>query len=591
MFGFFRRKAKRASGSASARPAVLLPRRADFSFGLERLEDRRLLSAALNAACDPTTTTTTTTGTSTSAALVVTSVPASSLRFIATSSTTSTTTASTGVQSITLADAPSAVQSGLMALAQGVTIPTTQVVKQITRRDGTTIYTAAVSVNGKRSRITVDSDGNPLGGKIAFSDAPTVVQTGLQAQTTVTISDSQIVSIRERRGGTVVYSTAVNTGGRGKVLAVNADGTAVTRSGRTLTGGTTEAFGDATTAIQNGLQALAQGVTIGADQIIDIFTLPGGTSIYSALISINGEDSRIAVASDGTALEGMIQFGDAPAAVQTGLQTLDTAGTIPATQRVRISTRPGASASSIYSTSVELNNTATIIAVNASGTAVTVFGNGGGDGFGHHGGFGGGDFGHGGGVTDRTTVAYSTIPSAAQIGLQKLATGTTLAGAQQIEQSTLSDGTVVYATTITRDGRLVRIAVDADGNFRQGEIAFADAPSAVQTALQNLATGITIPNDQTVRINTLRDGKSVYSTAVTLSNVAKVIAVDSTGATVSDGSTFGVLGGGGGFGGGRHRRGGLGGGTFGGGGFGFGFGGLGSTTGTTTTTMAAMWRA
>jgi hypothetical protein len=398
------------------------------------------------------------------------------------------------------------------------------------------------------------------------------VQTGLQAQLSgVTISDSQVVTIRERHGGTIVYSTSVNTGGRAKTVAVDADGTAVTKSGRTLTGGRTETFADATSAIQNGLQALAQGTTIGSDQIIDIFTFPDGTKIYSALISIDGEAQRIAVAEDGTALEGEIQFGDAPSAVQTGLQALDTAGTIADTQLVRISTRPGANATSIYSTSVELNNTATTIAVDEDGTAVTLFGGGSGEGFGHHGGFDGGD----GGVTDRTTVDFSTLPSAAKIALQKLAGGVTLADALQVIQSTLSDGTVVYSTVANVNGRPLRIAADADGNFRAGEINFVDAPSVVQTNLQTLA-GTTISADQTVRIDTRRNGTTVYSTAVTTSNNVKLIAVDSTGATVADGTVGGTIGGGD-----HHRHGMVGGGGFAGFGGSGGFGLIASTGNTT----------
>jgi hypothetical protein len=547
MFGFLLRRRSVQKSRPSA-PPVVLPRRL-LSFDLESLEGRRFLSAVLDAAaCEAVTGATTTAD---SASLNSVATPAvSSIRYLA--ATTSTATATAGTTKITFADAPAAVQSGMSALAQGVTIPSTQVVKQFTRRDGTTVYSTSLAVNGRRSRITVDSDGNPLEGKIAFSAAPTVVQTGLQAQlSTVTIADDQVVTIRERHGGTVVYSTSVNTGGRAKTVAVDVAGTAVTKSGRTLTGGTTVLFNDASAAIQDGLQALAQGQAIGSDQVIDQLTLPNGTVIYSALISIDGEATRIAVAADGTALEGEIQFGDAPAAVQTGLQTLATGGTIPDTQLVRIRTRPGATATSIYSTTVELNNTATTIAVNQDGTAVTIFG--GGD-FGHGHDHGGGGFdGHGGGVADRTTVDYSTIPSAAQIGLQKLATGVTLPDTQQIDQATLADGTVVYSTVVTINGRLVRIAVDASGSFRNGEITFADAPTVVQTALQALAGTTALLDTQTVRIDTERDGTTVYSTGVTLNGVATRIAVDSIGATVSTGGFDGHGGRGGGFGGGgRH---------------------------------------
>ncbi|HEX8913479.1 MAG TPA: hypothetical protein VF796_14055 [Humisphaera sp.] len=558
MFSFFRKR--RNVEPRTAKPAAA-GRRPPM---VEGLEGRRLLSASLPVA----------------AALTA---SASSATVVAASSTATSATAT----KIAYSDAPAAVKTGLAALAQGTTIADAHFVRVKTLRDGTVTYTTSVSVNGRQSKVAVDADGNPLAGKIAFADAPSVVQTGLQAQLTgVTLSSEQVVTVRAR-GSTVVYSTTYSLAGKTKVVAASADGTAVDRKGRELEGGTTVTYADAPDAVKAGLAKLAQGTAIADDQVVDVLTLPDGSTVYAALLSINGEPARASVAADGTLLEGAIAFADAPSAVRTGLQTLATGGTIPDDQLVAIHTRPGGD--STYSTSVELDNDATIIAVSADGTEVATNpwggrGHGGDDlggdrgggddlggrGRGGHGGPGGGDFGGGGpgggDAADRTTVTFADAPSAVQIGLQKLTLGTTIADAQPIEVRTFADGSTVYATVLAVDGEPARVAVAADGTAVEGLIAFADAPSAVKTGLQTLATGGTIADDATVRLSTRPaspDGSTaattVYSTTVTIDGVATRIAVDATGAAVQDG--FGRGGGGPGRGhGGPGDRGGFGGG-------------------------------
>jgi hypothetical protein len=560
VFRFFRRNRSssvpqsfgpQGSGpQGSGKPAAGKPRRPAYppgavpSFALEGLEGRTLLSAVLSAVA-PTTPLTAS---------------------LATTTTTGTTTTA-GTTKVAYSTLTSAVQTGLTALAQGVTIADAQMVKVRTFSDGSAVYSTNVAVNGKLSKIAVDADGDTLQGKIAFSAAPTVVQTGLQAQTTdVTLADDQIVTIRTRGSGTnatTVYSTAVSVAGKTKVLAVTATGTASTKSGRELDSDNTVLFSAAPAAVQTALTSVAQGTTIGADQVVDVFTLHDhsddtDTTIYSAVLDVDGEATRVAVDADGTVLEGSVAFSATPSAVQTGLQTLSTDETIGASALVQIHTRPGGT--STYSTAVTISGEATVIAVDEAGTSVSI-GRGGGDGpgfggggfgGGHGGGGHGGDFGGGGGGDDSTTTTttFSAAPAAVQTGLSALTLGTTIADATEVKVRTASDGTVTYSAEVSVSGRRVRAAVTADGTAVAGLLAFSATPAAVMTALQALATGGTIPDAQEVRLDTRPDGTIVYSTSVTIESQATVIAVDSTGATVTTGGHGGP---GDGFGGGgRH---------------------------------------
>lgn len=443
---------------------------------------------------------------------------------------------------------PAAVQSGLTALAQGTTIDPGQLIRVRTASDGTSTYSTVLAIDGKANRVSVDASGAALEGKIQFADAPAAVQSGLQAQDTAgTIADTQLVQIHTGRGGTTtykVYSTTITVSGKATTIAVDETGTTIARGHQGDGAQDTVDFSTTPSAVQTGLSALSQGTTIAADQQIHVFTARDGTSIYSTFLNINGTGDRIAVDASGNPLEGRIAFSAAPAAVKTGLQALDTAGTIPGSQLVEIHSFFNGNA--IYSTTVTLNNEAMTIAVDSSGASITQ---------------GGKIFG------SQSTVAYSAAPAAVKTGLSALSEGTTIDPAQVLNVFARSDGTSVYSTILSVNGRPTRIAVDSTGKALEGSIAFSAAPSAVQTGLQAQDTAGTIPADQLVQIRTQEDNATVYSTSVTLSGRATTISVDASGATLS-GDNGGGEHGGGGFG--RHGFGSV----FDNGGFGLGiFGG------------------
>jgi hypothetical protein len=146
--------------------------------------------------------------------------------------------------------------------------------------------------------------------------------------------------------------------------------------------------------VQTALNTLA-GTTISATQNVQVRTPNTGAAIYSTVVAVNGALTAIAVDANGNVLDGVIQFSAAPSAVQTGLQSLASSVTLNATQQVRVSTDE--SGTTIYSTSINVNGNAEVIAVNASGTPISSgrdIGPGG-FGFGPGPGFGGGRFGGG----------------------------------------------------------------------------------------------------------------------------------------------------------------------------------------------------
>lgn len=410
---------------------------------------------------------------------------------------------------------PSAVQSGLQALAGSTAIPATQQVQIRTLASGTTVYATIVSVNGRNSKIAVDSSGNPLFGTISFSNAPSAVKTALQAQAgSTTIAGTQSVQIHTLGNGTTVYSTVLSANGEQTFIAVDSNGNTITKLSHGGSGSQqTIQFSSAPQVVQTALQTAAAGATIPATQTLAVHTL-NGTTVYSTEVAVNGQQTDVAADSTGRILEGVIQFGAAPAAVRTGLQALAPGLTIPATQLVHVNAK--GTTNTIYSTTVTLNGQATEITVDSTGKAV-----------------GAGDHG-----TQPTTITFGSAPTAVQTGLQALAPGITIPASQVLQVFTLRNGTTIYATTVTLSGQPTQIAVDATGKaVTEGEhqkpnqqtIQFSSAPAAVQTGLQALAGTTTIPATQQVRVFTLRSGTTVYVTSVSSTGEDSEIAVDSNG--------------------------------------------------------------
>jgi hypothetical protein len=188
-----------------------------------------------------------------------------------------------------------------------------------------------------------------------------------------TIGATQSVQIRPGRNDATLYSTTVTVNGVATPITVDATGAAVSFDQRNCGTQTTVAYSTLADAVKTALTSLAQGVTLADAQQVQSLTKPDGTVIYSAVISVNGKASRIAVDGTGKLLEGTIELSAAPAAVKTGLQALVTADTTPTTlpnaQLVRLSTRHDGV--TVYSTTVTVSGATTTLAVDATGAVVT----------------------------------------------------------------------------------------------------------------------------------------------------------------------------------------------------------------------------
>lgn len=218
-----------------------------------------------------------------------------------------------------------------------------------------------------------------------------------------------------------------------------------------------------------------------------------------------------------------IEFSQAPAAVQTGLEHLATAdGLTPptsnSTQTVYLGNRNGVETYTIDLTST---GTQSALTVDQNGNPVTAPTNG--------------------------TTTYGTLPPAVTAEASAIATALNLsvpASTADVQVSTPSGGTSVYTIHLTRStsstsarfgGRIVTI--DANGNPVGNDVLpFSVIPSAIQTALNNNrpsgATALATTSTQNVTIRT-DSGVTTYSVTFTTSGTRTTVTVNESGALAS----------------------------------------------------------
>lgn len=545
---FFRKPSRRTTVPAKAQSPVAASSRPS----IEGLEDRRLLSASHL-------------------------LGAASVLHAANSSSHSAWQQTT----TTFGAAPAAVQSGLQAIAPaGTTIAGTQTVYVRTLSSTTSLYSVKLTAtSGPGTRLTVDQDGLPAGNeKITLGQLQAgpandkAIATGLQnlAPTGVTLAGSQAVLVRTGRDGTTTFTVGVqNANGTVTKITVDSTGAVVTNAnGRTPAGANTILFSAATTAVKNGLQALAPtGTTIDASETLYVQKLNATTTLYSVKLadSTTGHDVRITVnqtglpAGDESVRFSQLQNGPSnDQAIASAFQNLAPSGvTIDGTQTVFVRTFNG---TSTYSVTVDNSGTSTKVTVDGSGASVTPA------------------------TPSATTTTFGAAPAAVQAGLQAIApSGTTIASDQTVYVLTLGNASY-YSLNLNTEtsswgfgrGWGQRITVDASGlPSGNQQITFGQLQNgptndkAIATALQGLAPGgVTIAAATAVRVATV-EGTTTYTVDVSNSNgTTSEITVDTAGTAVSP-----PAGGGGGFGGGGPHGGGFeGGGGFGHRGFGGGFG-------------------
>ena len=494
-----------------------------------------------------------------------------------------TAATSVGITTEQFSAAPSAVQGGLKAIApSGATIADTDTVYVRTVNSTTSLYSMKLTgSSGNAVRVTVDENGLPAGNeKLTFgqlSSGPSndkAIATGLQglAPGGVTIASTQPVLVRTGRGGTTTYSVSLNNS-NGTVTKITVDSTGAVVSGGTHGLGAsanTELFSAATSAVQNGLKAIAPtGLTIDPSATVTIQKLSSKVTLYSVNVTESttimgftfphGEkitvDQNGLPAGEETVLFSQLQAGPSnDQGIASGLQNLAPSGvTIDGTADVRVRTFNG-----VTNYSVTVNSgagTSTTITVDSSGAAVTPS------------------------TPSATTTTFGAAPSAVQAGLNAIApSGTTIDASQTVYVLTLG-GISYYSLNLSMEasiwgfGRMwdERITVDQNGlpsgneQITYGQLSNGPAnDKAIATSLQGLApSGVTIASTQSVLVRTA-DGTTTFTVNVTDANgTTTEITVDTTGTAVTPlggGGSGGFGGDGGGFG---HHG-------FGGGIFGFG---------------------
>lgn len=345
---------------------------------------------------------------------------------------------------ILFSQAPSAVQSGLTALAStdGVTAPTSSSTVYLGNFNGIESYTVDVTSTGTDTRLTVDQTGSAV-------TAPTQTTTTFGAITNSAVT-SEITAIAAGLGLTAPTSTttvdvSTPTSGaatytvrldstssasttsswhedHGGVISVDTNGNPV--------GNERVPLSTLSTTIQDGLTSNApSGATaLASTDLVSVRTIDGVTT-YTANYTSTGTQTTVTVGTDGALVSlpttTQVDFSTLPAAAQAELQTLATAdgvsGTISSTQTV--SAYAELNGTTIYTVRLQATSTSSSSTSSTYTIALSVdqagnptippgrFGHGFG---GHDGGFffGGGDCDCGGGSTSSTgTTTTTTTPT------------------------------------------------------------------------------------------------------------------------------------------------------------------------------------
>jgi hypothetical protein len=317
----------------------------------------------------------------------------------------------------------------------------------------------------------------PGGQTIAFSLAPTVVQTGLDALATAdNLTDptsTQLVSLNNVNG-VETYSVTIDGTGSVTRLTVDSLGDAVTAptltttTWATLSGtgtGSDAAAASEITAIATALNLTAPAST----DTVNVSTAATGAVTYS--IQLASSTSSTTTTSSGDAhfdhimmtpisVDGsgnpvgnqQLPFSVFSAAIQAGLNsgapTGATALASTSTQLVGVATVDDVVT---YSTTFTASGTQTKVTVNSAGAAVS--------------------------LPTTTTTTFSALSSALQTEIQTLATAdgvtTTIATTQTVNVLTETNGTVLYSVTLSATGTDpagssftfdVTVTIDANGN-------------------------------------------------------------------------------------------------------------------------------
>jgi hypothetical protein len=257
---------------------------------------------------------------------------------------------------ITFSQAPTAVQTGLTALAStdNLAAPLATQTVYLSDTNGVEAYTIDETGTGIQAALTVDENGNPV---TAASKSSTTF--GAVTDTAVTAEINAIATALNLTApvSTTVVKVSTPSAGNAIYTIKLADSTTGKRASKTTTiqvdsagnpvGNESLPFSVIPTAIQTGLNAAAPvGATALATtstQAVKV-TSADGLTTYSTTFTTTGTQTTVTVNNAGTLTNlpttttASTTFGAIPTVAQTELQTLATAdgvsGTIATTQAV-----------------------------------------------------------------------------------------------------------------------------------------------------------------------------------------------------------------------------------------------------------------
>ena len=230
------------------------------------------------------------------------------------------------------------------------------------------------------------------------------------------------------------------------------------------------------------------------------------------------EDRRLLSAAHGVV--HTIAFSDAPAAVQTGLDTLASNGglTAPAdTQTVYLGNSHGVET---YTVDLSSTGTSSVLTVDQNGKAIT--------------------------SPVKSTVTFADVANAAvtdEFDAIASALGLTApASTNSVRVLTASDGSTVYTITLANTsghGRGKTFSIDSAGNPTGNEVvSLSVLLPAVQNGLtSNAPAGATALTDASLITVQTKDGVTTYSATYRSTGIKTVVTVDNTGALTNLPST------------------------------------------------------
>ncbi len=330
---------------------------------IEALEDRRLLSASVvNHAVHTHATHQAVTHAKLTAKEKAAEAAAATAADSSTSSSSTGDTFNDG-STIEFSQAPTAVQTGLTALAStdGLTAPTSTQIVYLGNRDGIESYTLDYSATGTTTRITVDQNGNAVtapttssttwatlsGSGTGSNSAAAAEITAIATALGVTApTDTTTVDVSATAAGVSTYTVKLaNTATNSSTLGNQDQTTISVDSNGNPAGNQKIPFSTLPGAIQTAINGNVPTGDTALDststQTVSVRT-ENGVTTYSVTFTGTGTQTVVTVNSGGTLTNlpslTTVDFDTIPSAAQTELQTLATAdgytGTISTTQSV-----------------------------------------------------------------------------------------------------------------------------------------------------------------------------------------------------------------------------------------------------------------